>query len=926
MQRNFLSQHSLKTRVTLSTMAIFLVSLWSLSFYASFELKKDMQEELSAQQRTMVTLLSEQINLRLSERLHWLQLVANEISAEQLQDAKALQTHLDNRPILRHEFNEAVLALGADGQAIVEMPRGAGHVGRGRIDLHSVNTALQQGQACIGEVFVDVHNGDPMLSMSAPLRNAKGQVIGTLTGLTNLTRPNFFSIITDNHYGKSGGFLLVDPKRRRIITASDPSRIMEQLPNPGVSAALDRFLDGYEGSQIFINPKNTEILASDKSVPITGWIVSAVLPTREAFAPIQASLLRMRYATLLLTLLAGSLTWWLLRAQLVPVSDTIKALTRLGHADQPLQPVAVQATGEIGLLVTAFNGLLTRLLQHEQALKQSQSMLARTEAIAHVGSWEWDVVTDIVTWSDELFRIFGLPPARCAPPFASQSRLYAKDDFQRLTDAVAQALAQGSAYTLELVALRENGETRICLARGQPVTDADGRVVQLVGSLQDITELKLAQQTVQQNYTALQSVLQTTLDGFWRTDAQGLLRQVNPAYCAMSGYAEAELLTMHVSQLDALEHEAQTAQRMARMLAEGRDRFETRHRRRDGSLWDVEVNATVNPSGAGEIYAFLRDISQRKHAEQELRMLASVFSHAYEGIIITDTQGGILNVNQAFCRITGYSRVEVLGKNPSMLKSQRQEPEFYTTLWHDLTKFGHWSGEIWNRRKNGEVYAELLNISAVRDEHGTVRQYVGLFSDISVRKAVEDRVRQLAFFDALTELPNRRLLADRMDQAMLLNQRSGHYGALMFIDLDNFKPLNDTHGHATGDLLLIEVARRLKACVRHVDTVARIGGDEFVVLLSELDAQAGTARQQAHALAENVRQSMAGPYQLSAKHHGQPDTHVEHRCSASIGVTLFGPTERDQGRVLKQADAAMYRAKDAGRNRVVFYEGAFDTI
>ncbi len=920
MQPKLLNRHSLKTRVTLSTMAIFLVSLWSLSFYASDALRRDMQQELSAQQRDSVALLGSQVEQRLSERLQWLQLVAGEISAPMMQNAAALQAHLDDRPILRNVFNEAVLALNTDGQPIAELPSGAGRVGSKRMDLQSVHAALQQGRASIGVVFVDGRHGEPMFGMSAPVRDSAGRVIGVLTGLTNLKRPNFFRIITDNRYGKTGGYLLVDPKLRRVITASDPARITEQLPAVGANPALDRFMAGHEGSLIFVNPRGVEVLASHKLLPLTGWVVSAMLPTAEAFASIRSIQQHMLYATLLLTLLAGGLTWWLLQVQLVPVSKTIRALTALGNTGQPAQAVNVEVDGEIGQLVDAFNALLTRLAQHEEALTQSQTMLARTESIAHVGSWEWDIKTERVTWSTELFLMFGLPPEQGAPPFAEQARLYQPADFQKLTQAVQEAVTRGTPYEMELNSNRPDGSLRICLARGQAQADASGRVQRLVGSLQDITELKLAQRTVQQNYSALQSVLQTTLDGFLRTDAMGNLRQVNPAYCALSGYTEAELLTLHVSALDALEQSADTQQHIARLLANGRDRFETRHRRKDGTLWDVEVNATVNPAGDAEFFVFLRDISQRKQAELELRMLASVFSHAYEGITITDAAGDILDVNKAFCRITGYSREEAIGRNPRLLKSDRQDAAFYEAMWHDLTNIGHWSGEIWNRRKNGEVYAELLNISAVRDEHGNTRHYVGLFSDISARKVMEDRVRQLAFFDALTELPNRRLLADRLGQAMLLNQRSGHYGALMFLDLDNFKPLNDTHGHATGDLLLIEVARRLKACVRQVDTVARIGGDEFVVMLSELDTCAEKSRQQAQILAENVRQSIARPYLLTIKHHGAADSQVEHRCSASIGVAMFASNDNNQERALKHADSAMYQAKDAGRNCVVFYQ------
>jgi len=335
----------------------------------------------------------------------------------------------------------------------------------------------------------------------------------------------------------------------------------------------------------------------------------------------------------------------------------------------------------------------------------------------------------------------------------------------------------------------------------------------------------------------------------------------------------------------------------------------------------VEVSITTNAEGDGDMFAFVRDISERKLAQLRLELSASVFSHAHEGISISDVHGHILDVNDTFCQITGYSRAEVIGKHTRLLKSDRQDGSFYAALWKALLINGHWSGEIWNRRKNGNIYPVLLTISAVRDGRGVTRQYVALFSDISARKANEDRVRQLAFFDALTELPNRRLLSDRLTQILLTNKRSGHFGAVLFLDLDNFKPLNDTHGHAVGDLLLIEVARRLKANVREVDTVARLGGDEFVVLLSKLDLTQKESQTQAMAIADKIRQAIAEVYRLSRSSDPAGAVHplVEHHCTASIGVAVFDPSQTDQEEILHQADEAMYRAKEIGRNQVVLH-------
>ena len=320
------------------------------------------------------------------------------------------------------------------------------------------------------------------------------------------------------------------------------------------------------------------------------------------------------------------------------------------------------------------------------------------------------------------------------------------------------------------------------------------------------------------------------------------------------------------------------------------------------------------------IYGFIQDITERKKAQARLQLAANVFSHAREGITITDPDGNIIDINPAFTRITGYSREEVLGQNPRILQAGRQNKEFYVAMWRDLLAGGHWSGDIWNKRKNGEIYPELLTISAVKDAQGNVLQYVALFADITVRHQMEDKVKQLAFVDPLTKLPNRRTLSDRLTQAMASSKRSGRFGALMVLDLDNFKPLNDAHGHAAGDLLLEAVAARMLACVREVDTVARIGGDEFVVLLSELDPDRTESIAQAELIAEKIRHALAIPYSLSVPRDGLEATAVEHRCSASIGVVLYSNHEASQDELLRWADAAMYQAKAEGRNAIHRHE------
>lgn len=313
-----------------------------------------------------------------------------------------------------------------------------------------------------------------------------------------------------------------------------------------------------------------------------------------------------------------------------------------------------------------------------------------------------------------------------------------------------------------------------------------------------------------------------------------------------------------------------------------------------------------------------RDITERKQNEAKLRIAATVFE-SQEGMMVTDANRVILQVNHAFTEITGYTPAEAIGQTPGMLKSGRHDAHFYAQMWQNIQRAGAWRGEIWNRRKNGEIYPEQLTITAVRGEAGEITHYVSTLHDITLRKATEEQVHTLAFYDPLTQLPNRRLLNDRLSQAIAISKRTGLHGALMFIDLDNFKPLNDTYGHGVGDLLLIEAARRIENCVRETDTVARFGGDEFVVMLNELDKNKAESSAQASLVAEKIRVALGEPYLLTIQHDGQLEGKVEHHCTSSIGVVVFIDHDANLKDILKMADMAMYQAKDAGRNTIRFY-------
>jgi diguanylate cyclase (GGDEF)-like protein/PAS domain S-box-containing protein len=432
---------------------------------------------------------------------------------------------------------------------------------------------------------------------------------------------------------------------------------------------------------------------------------------------------------------------------------------------------------------------ITERKQLELSLRLNQAELQEAQRIGNIGNWHMDVATGYVQWSPHLFRMFALEPARGAPSFAEQARIFSPDSWTRLSAAVDKLVKTGEPYELDLEIVKADQSTGFMVARGEAVFDPEGRVTAVHGVAADIT--------------------------------------------------------------------------------------------------------------------------QRKLAEQRLHLAASVFSHTREGILITGADGVIIDVNDAFTNITGFSRQESLGQKPNILKSGQHDAEFYRSMWQSLKTRGYWSGEIHNRRKSGEQFIEMLTISAVQDEAGKTVRYVGLFSDITLLKEQQRRLEIIAHYDALTGLPNRVLLADRMHQAMVQAERRQQQLAVAYIDLDGFKGVNDKYGHDAGDQLLMAVANHMKSSLREGDTLARLGGDEFVALLLDLaDTDA------ANLILERLLKSVHQPTVIG---------NVTVELSASIGVTFY-PQEGDQeaDQLLRQADQAMYQAKLTGRNRYAFFDRAQD--
>ena len=800
MNSKFFRWHSLKTRVTLASVVIFVTGIWALAFYASQTLRADMERLLGEQQSSTLSAIASDINDELASRLAALEITAS-LSGPTLQhNPAAMQAFIEQRQHLPRLFNGGVIAYGLDGTAIADSIPGAGRIGTNYMDVDTVSAALKHGRSTIGRPVLGKKLLAPVFGMTTPIRDAQGKVIGALAGVINLGAPNFLDRITDRRYGKTGGFMLVAPKYRQIITATDKSRSMELLPAPGINPLIDRHFRGDSKTVGGINSKGVEVLTSVERIPIADWYVSVALPTVEAFAPIRNMEQGLVLATLLLSLLAAALTWWMLKRQLAPMLAASKALVAVSASEQAWKPLPIARRDEVGGLIAGFNRLVDTWQQQGAALHKSESQLnflvSASPIVLYTCATSHPYGATYI--SPNVTQYMGYKPEQFTCESAFWFDHIHPADRQHVLDDLPKLFEQDS-HQHEYRFQMGDGSYHWMFDHVRVIRNENGEIQDIVGYWADITDRKQAESALLESEKKYRQIVENSPDIVYVFSMTKGGIYYSPTVLAVLGYSAEHLIA-------------------------------------NPFLWAESIHTEDRPVVAKAVEAFKKG--------------------------------------------TPF-RIEYRIKD-------------YQNEWHWL-----FDRSIGFREEGGDIVVE------------------GLAMDITQHKQAENQIQQLAYYDPITGLPNRRLLMDRLQQALAGSARHTRQGALLMVDMDNFKDINDVLGHEHGDLVLQQVAKRLGSCIREGDTVARLGADEFVVLLAQLDQDALEAAMQAEIVGNKVLNVLKEPYQLNGS---------EMPCTASIGIALFGAQNEDTAEPLKRAELAMYQAKDHGRNTLRFFDPKMQAV
>ena len=758
-------------------------------------------------------------------------------------------------------------------------------------DIASLRKAVTQSGA---PGFGNLHtlpDGEHALDMLTPIPGTKAG--GTLGFLLLRVAPEKVLYPTLKAWplpSDSAEILLVERRGDRIVYLNDLrhqagaalslSIAADTLTLPATYAVRGetRSLEGrdYRGIAVY---------AATRPVPGTTWALVAKIDEREVLRPLHERIGLMIFVSVFLVMVASGIALFLWQAQ----RDLIRRQRE-------------------------------RDMESRAELQKSKERLTEAQRIGRIGSWERDLTTGDLWWSEEAYRLFGYTRKEQAAPTVELffERVHPDDraDFRK---TLRKATETGEPYSVDYRVLLPGEAERYYQNVGQILRGADGQPVRATGTVQDITLHKRSAEELERRHALLKTIIENIPGAVSLLDGQlnfiafnqefGRLLDFPPELLAKSPLA---LLDIARFNADRGEYGDGDPEQIAAAIVD-RARIPQAHvferTRSDGTV--IEVRGT--PTADGGFVTIYTDITARKQAQARLLLAEKVFDNSPEAIMITDQKNRIVSINDAFTQITGFAPDEVIGQDPRILASGRHDAGFYKAMWQSLARTGHWSGEIWDRKKSGDIYPKWITINAVTDQiSGELTHYVAMFADITERKRAEERIHFLAHHDALTELPNRFSLEIRLEQALIDARRHNWHVGVLFIDLDRFKVINDTLGHHVGDLLLIEVARRFVAAVRESDMVARLGGDEFIIVLPDMESADAASH-----VSLKIISSLLNPVIIDGQ---------ELHTSPSIGISIYPNDGLSVDAIMKNADTAMYHAKALGRNNYQFFSEEMNRV
>jgi diguanylate cyclase (GGDEF)-like protein/PAS domain S-box-containing protein len=893
----------LRSKVTLLLTGLMILLVW-FGALLQFRLFQDrLKETVAEQQRSLVSQTVEGLEQRMALNQSALVAVAVGVNGDLLRNPEALRMVLNGKGVLLNLF-DALMVVGRDGQIIADWPQLPSRQEDSRSALPAWQQVMESGKPAISPPLLSNLSDRPFILISVPVFDSRGAVVATLSGSIDLLKNNFISSLGERKVGKSGSLLLTT-RERTVSAGPNPARLLRPADDASGVPPFEPSLVGmpktFESRGSAAAPA---MLMSFRALRSTGWLVGVLQPVDDALAP----LIYMRWLMLALGLLTSTLVagvaWWSTRWFLRPLTQLNQEIQTMRLDPEHKATPVTERGDELGILARNFQMLLVELGEARTAAGQQAVELESILNATPVGVM---VVVNryVLRANPAASKILGLEHDQLVGH--SSRQFYLDDhDFEEFGRRIMASVINGGTASFERRFRLGDGSLRWTVFRARMI-DVTAPEKGMVTILEDVQARRTQEETIRENELRYRQMFNNNTSIKILIDPQsGEIIDVNQAACDFYGYALADLLRKKISDINILSPD-EVQREMQAATSEGRRYFNFRHRLASGEVRHVEVHsAPIAVKGRNLLYSIVHDTTARRRAEEALRLTSQVFEEAHEGIAITDRRNRIVTINRAFTKITGYQAEEVVGRDPKILRSGRQEPAYYAQMWQELSARGIWEGEMWNRRKNGEEFPLWLSISTVHGEDGAVSNYVAVFSDLSERKAREEQIRVLAEYDSLTGLANRALFNDRLVQSLALaGRREGAHLAVLFIDLDRFKNINDSLGHQVGDQLLQIAAGRIQACVRASDTVSRPGGDEFLLLFPEIGDADDVAR-----VAEKLLAALAEPCQLGGQ---------ELRITASVGIAIYPEDGREASTLLQNADAAMYHSKEAGRNRYHFF-------